>query len=758
MNELHRVTGSNMTPRALPPADTTVTGHGYGPGMVVEERESVPFVDFLRQLNRRKWALILIATAGIAAALAVSLAQKPSYKAVTSVEIQGVNEDFLNLRGVSATARPVTEPPESDVHTQAELLKEDALLENVLTQLRFQQHPDFRLGPDYLAGAKRLLGISAKPTETDMAHALKVAKEYLSVEPSRQGRIIRIEYSSHDPKLAADFPNVLAQTLVQQRLEARWKATEQVAEWLQPELKDLRTKVETSEAALQEYARNSGLLFAVDGESVAEKKLRDVQEELSRARADRIAKQSFYETTSGGSPGSPSTALVNSVLSEYQVRLTELRRQLAELSAVLKPTNYKVVQLRAQIAEVESALKEEYTRALERIRSEYAAARSREALLDDAYRRQAGLVSAQGIKRIEYNNLKREAEINRQLYESMLQKVKEAGVATAIRPSNIRIVSPAKPPSLPYKPNFALNLGIGLAAGLTLGIGYVLAQAQRDQRLHGPGEAEFYLQLPELGTIPRARELSRAPAKGLLTALSQEPGRVELVTWENTASGVSECFRATLTSILSAARDNSQAKVLVVTSPLPTEGKTTVASNLAIALAEISRRVLLVEGDLRKPQLQKVFGIQNGSGLTDLLTHDGPLEEDALGEFVHKTGVPSLYLLSSGHHVDRTGTVLYSPRLAQIMNRFRYRFDHVIIDAPPCLLFADARIMARSADGVVLVLRANQTSWTAALAAAQRLQMDGVRVLGTVLNDWSPSKGADPYGYRQARKYYEAGV
>ncbi len=757
MNELHRVTGNNLTPRALPPAETTVAGHGYGPGMVVEERESVPFVDFLRQLNRRKWALILIATAGIAAALAVSFAQKPSYKAVASVEVQGVNEDFLNLRGVSATARPVTEPPESDVHTQAELLQEDALLENVLTQLRFQQHSDFHLRPDYLAGARRLLGIPAKSTETDMAHALKVAKKNLSVEPSRQGRIIRIEYSSHDPKLAADFPNMLAQTLVHQRLEARWKATEQVAEWLQPELKDLRTKLETSEAAMQEYARNSGLLFAVDGESVAEKKLRDLQEELSRARADRIAKQSLYETTSASSPGSPSTALVSSVLSDYQVRLTELRRQLAELSAVLKPTNYKVVQLRAQIAEVESALKEEYTRALERIRSDYAAARGREALLDDAYRRQAGLVSAQGIKRIEYNNLKREAEINRQLYESMLQKVKEAGVATAIRPSNIRIVSPAKPPSQPYKPNLALNLGIGLAAGLTLGIGYVLAQAQRDQRLHGPGEAEFYLQLPELGAIPRARELSRAPAKGLLT-LSQEPGRVELVTWENTGSGVSECFRATLTSILSAARDTSQAKVLVVTSPLPTEGKTTVASNLAIALAEISRRVLLVEGDLRKPQLQKVFGVQNGYGLTDLLTHDGPLEEEALAEFVHKTGVPSLYLLSSGHHVDRTGTVLYSPRLTQIMNRFRYRFDHVIIDAPPCLLFADARIMARSADGVVLVLRANQTSWTAALAAAQRLQMDGVRVLGTVLNDWSPSKGADPYGYRQARKYYEDGV
>jgi receptor protein-tyrosine kinase len=317
------------------------------------------------------------------------------------------------------------------------------------------------------------------------------------------------------------------------------------------------------------------------------------------------------------------------------------------------------------------------------------------------------------------------------------------------------MITVAKPPSQPYKPSLPLNLGVGLFVGLTFGVAYVVASAHSDKRLHRPGETEQYLNLPELGAIPTNH-------LGLSTRLRGSNGharRFAAAAWGDRTSVFSESIRATLTSLLYAGDATAAPKLFAVTSSLPGEGKTTVVSNLGAAFAEIDGKVLLIDADFRGPQLHKVFSLDNRHGLSDLLTGEDDSGGRVLHELIQGTEIPNLSVLTSGAAAGRLTSLLHAlhgPRLKQVFERLREEFDHVVVDVPPSLVFADARIIARSTDGVVLVLRAAQTSWPAAATTAQRLQMDGVRVLGTILNDWRPGSGSGAYGYGDFSKYYAA--
>jgi receptor protein-tyrosine kinase len=335
-------------------------------------------------------------------------------------------------------------------------------------------------------------------------------------------------------------------------------------------------------------------------------------------------------------------------------------------------------------------------------------------------------------------------DVNRRFYQAMLEKANDARMAAVVRQSNIRLIGPAEPPAAPYKPNLPLNLAIGACGGLVLAIGCVMLQEQNTSVLRAPGEAGTYLILPELGAIPKdgAWHLSA------LNLLNSSKGnlRVERAALEQRSSSLSESFRATLTSILSAARNGDHPRILLVTSSRPMEGKTTVVSNLGIALAEISSKVLLIDGDMRRPQLHKIFDQANGWGLSDVLRERNAIDELPLDVLVKKTAVPHLYLLPSGACTDNIFGLLYSGRMARLLPRFREEFDYVLVDAPPCLEFADARVMARYAEGIVLVVRANYTDRKTAQAAVQRLHFDHIPVMGVILNRWDPSR-SDMYGY-----------
>jgi capsular exopolysaccharide synthesis family protein len=418
---------------------------------------------------------------------------------------------------------------------------------------------------------------------------------------------------------------------------------------------------------------------------------------------------------------------------------------------------------------MEATIKQERANILTRIKNEYEAAQNREKLMTASYLAEVKLVADQSEKTTHYGILKREVDSTRSLYETMLQRMKEASVASALRASNIRVVDPAVPPEIPYKPNVPRYIVMGLLLGICVGVSLVVLRERADRTLHDPGDIAYYLHLPELGVVPTANieltsrgfKTSRSPqARGVATLdLNGQPGveevlddRVELITHVRKKSLISESFRTTLTSILFSGHNGERPRVLVLTSASPKEGKTTVVCNLAIALAEINHRVLVIDADLRRPRMHNVFGVKNdNNGLSELLLKQEPLDEAALRAAVRATHIPNLFVMPAGRSRFNAASLLHSERLPELLRGLRQQFDTIMIDTPPMVNIPDARVLARLADGVILILRSAHTTRDAALLAKQRFIDDGIPVMGTILNNWNPNTP----GYGYYRNYYE---
>jgi capsular exopolysaccharide synthesis family protein len=398
---------------------------------------------------------------------------------------------------------------------------------------------------------------------------------------------------------------------------------------------------------------------------------------------------------------------------------------------------------------------------LKRLRNEYESAMRREKLITRRYDVQGDTVSDQAAKAIHYNVLKREVETNRNLYETMLQKLKEAGIAAAIRASNIRILVPARLPEVPYKPKPGFNAVMGLIAGLFLSVVFVFIREHTDRRLKSPGQTAALLNLPEFGAIPSTSVPALIPEVATKTigdgsAKEKDLGLVlgsrkrrDPFRGQQQDPVLAESFRATLASLFLG--QNGSRRVLVFTSPGAREGKTTLVSNLGLALANSDRRVLIIDGDIRRPRLHGIFGLSTNWGLGNILEEEVPVKEYPFERLYAKTQVPRLYVLPSGSGEVKVASMRYHGRLTDLFLRFRFDFDAVLVDTPPMLEFSDARLLGHLSDGVVMVIRAGETTLDDVVAGIRRLQEDGTPVLGTILNDWNPKHFR--YGYSKYGAY-----
>jgi polysaccharide biosynthesis transport protein len=404
----------------------------------------------------------------------------------------------------------------------------------------------------------------------------------------------------------------------------------------------------------------------------------------------------------------------------------------------------------AQIAALEAPLEEQRKNILTSLKNEYDAALKRESLLATEYNQQAHVVSGQNGEMDRYGFLKREVDATRTLYDSMLQKMKEASIASALRASNIRVVDRADVPTAPYKPDVRQSTATGVLAGLFLGIVFAVYRERADRTLQDPGDAEYYLGVPELGVIPKGTIEETGTGARRLEADAPSP-RIELMAFSEKNSLIAESFRTVLTSIMFSGEMSLRSRVLVITSASPKEGKTTVTCNLSTAIAEVQSSVLLIDADMRRPRLHTVFQVENGLGLSDLLASREPLRWSDIEPLVRDSGVPGLKLMTSGNSRHKATSLLYSPRLGELMELVRERFDTTVFDTPPMINIADARLMGRLADGLIMVVRSSQTSRDAAMMAKQRLGEDGSPLLGVILNGWNP----EAPGYSHYRNYYE---
>ena len=733
-----------------------------GPRRITNNSE---VIECWRALRRRKAILFAAALLGLLVAVAITLPQTPSYQSRASLEIQDINQEFMNLKQLNPIADSTAINALNDLQTQIKILQSEALKDRTIAKLKSMalSCPGIEEGapPIWFGWFHKPKAAMTKVQYQDLTSAAKT----LRVRAAGQTRIIEILVDATDPRISCAFVNVLATEFVQQNIESRLTMTQQTSDWLVRELEGMRLKLEGSEGALQQYARQNGLLYTDGKENVSEEKLRQVQADLSKAQTDRLAKQSRYSVARSATADAVPDVVTDVGLRDLTFKLTDLRRQKAELDATFKPDYPKSKRIRAEIAEVESARDLQRKAILDRIANEYEEAQQNEKLLARAYSAQSQLVTQDSEKAIQYGILKREVDANQQIYEAMLQRVKESNIASAMKPSNIRIIDHAKLPRVPYKPKLPLNAGLGFLAGGLIAMAGIVIHGRADRRLQVPGDASLLLNLPELGVIPRTerRIAPRSKTAPKLLISGQNDGANEFASFtlsSDQSSLVADSFKGVLASILFAGEAGKRPQVLVIASAGPGEGKTTTCANLAHAVAQVESKVLIIDADLRRPRLHDIFGVKNEGGLADLL-RERSLNEELASTLVRPTEFPNLHVLTSGES-NTAAKLFFSSSMPSLIAWCRKNYEMVIIDTPPMLLTPDARMLGPISDAVLLVVRAGQTTRDAALAARQRFAEDKTRILGVILNDWDPRASHGGYyaypeiqklgGGREARK------
>jgi succinoglycan biosynthesis transport protein ExoP len=756
-----------------PSASSPGAVHAYQPQSTDKPRSQL--LEYWDALRRKLVMVALLTAAGAGAGFLITMLQHPLYRARTVLDIRNLNENLLNMReGGAGAGFSGTGLPDSYLQTEIKILQSESVLKRALERMpKVQQTTPEEKSLSLFSGWLHVPG----PKQGSMSDLVADASHRIKVRALGNTRIVEILCDGRDGQIAANMCNNLAQTYIAYNMESRHESTSETGQWLKSQLEGLRLRLTQSESELKDTARESKLVFNSELDNPAQDRLRQLQAELSRAQAERINKQSEYEVLLTSAPDALPLALDAGPIREYRMRVSELHRQLAEMSATMKPEHYKVREVKSQITELENALQKERKDLLSRLHTDYDSVERRETMLKAAYDRQIVAVSEHGDKAVRYEMLRRDVESGRKLYEVLLQRVEEVNLANAMRASTISIVDKAVPSTVPYSPNWPVNTGIGLFAGACLGVGLAVVRSRSDQTLRDPGDAPSQLHVRELGVIPSAQDwsisllLSRArPSRGsnghttLFSDGIQNNGKrpmairvrgdqaVELATLRGDKPLVAEAFCGAMNSLLFARVGGARARVIVLTSPDIGDGKTTVAANLATALARASRRVALIDGDLRQPRLHKVFDLETERGLASLLLGKEPIEELPLAALAQPTGVDGLFVLptasAKGEYVS---ALLHSDRLSRLMIRLRGAFDVVLIDTPPMMLLSDARVLGSLAHGVLLVFRAGKTTRESAFAAQQCFRQDGIPLLGTVLNDWNPRKSR---AYVQYQRQY----
>ncbi|MCU1232500.1 MAG: lipopolysaccharide biosynthesis, partial [Candidatus Solibacter sp.] len=528
----------------------------------------------LERMWRHKWLVSAAGVLGLIGGCVATRLQTPIYRASSTLEVQNLNENFMNSRELNPT---VTPGQDADVLTQAKLVQSWHLVDQVQRRLTANQG----------AAASDAVGQNTPAPSPFRAADVDWAASTLTITVPERTRVLEITCDSPDARAAAAFANTLAAEFAEASVGSRHYASLHTSKWLNDQIDELKQKLLRSQQELQTYVGQNELVFTSEHGTIAEERLRQIQQDLARTQAELVVRQARHELASKSPPETLPEILDSGSLRESQTRINELKRQLAELLSSFTPAYYKVERVQAQLATLEPLLQKETENVMGRIRNEYVDAKRREDLLIAAYQRQAQLVSVQAGRAVHYDILKREVDSERQLYESMLTRVKEVGMAAALGTGNIRIVDTANVPVIPRRPRPVLNAGVGSLCGLAAGGLLALLKVRANRTIREPGEAGECLNLPEFGAIPSIRRASAvlrdrgAEPASLLPMLGEAaetaPDRCSAI-WAEPFSMAAESFRTIALSILFA---KYYSRVLAVVSPMPKDGKTTVAVHLA---------------------------------------------------------------------------------------------------------------------------------------------------------------------------------
>jgi succinoglycan biosynthesis transport protein ExoP len=708
-------------------------------------------LDKVRALFRYKWAAAaaFVTVVGLAAMQAYS--QTPMYRATARLLIELEDERSLAMEGVgSGKTTEYTYDPEPYFQTQYRILTGRELSERVVKALDVRALPDLNGSEPPRRGvakviaavrataggwARRLTGRAAPASAGPPSREATIAtfSSRISVEPVRASRLVDVSFVSSDPNTAARAINALVDEYVSQNLAVRQQDMSKSLMWLSEELERQEQRVENSERAMAEYRAGNNAGSLRDHENIVIARLNQLNESATRARTARGQKESLYKQIEAlGAAAAAETIPViasNPSVQSIKATMAELQRQKALLSERYGDKHPEMVTVLASIQDATKQLSIELSKAIEAIRHDYESAVLEERTLARALSDQQAVASDLDRKGVAYTVMEREAQSNRQLYETLLQREKEMQVLANSRGNNVRLIDRATIPSVPFAPDVRRSLLLGGLAGLLVAFGLVFALDSFDDTIKSAEDVTRKLGLPCLGLVPDVRPRSDRP----------------VVT--DTGSGdFGEAIRSLRTSVAFSSEAEGSSVVLV-TSAQPLEGKTTTACNLAMAMAYGGGKVLLVDADLRRPSVHNGFGLENRVGLSDVLAGRTPL-----ASAVYRLANPdNLWVMTAGAPPHNPSELLGSKRMEQLFEQMRTGpFEWVIIDTPPVLAVTDASILAREATGVAFVLGSGMTRRRLAERAIETLAIGGPRILGAVLNRVESSR--ETYSYSDYRR------
>ena len=740
--------------------------------MTNHTEDSLSLRDLLRIIDRRRVVFLSTAIGIFTLSVLACIFLTRKYEAVGEFQVEESSTDALDLSSMMSSASSSgglsSASIDTELQTQAQILQSESLALQVIKDLKLRDNPDFQPKTDPIHWAERIIlpqgppdrpGASLEDSPHLREQLYKEFDDHLKVSVDAGTRLIDVHYTNRDRKTAADVVNHLIQGLIDYTFQTKFKATRDISTWLEGQLTDLRKDSEDLQTKVVALQKGSGI-FGVGGTDLQGKpvvyspildQLQASTTELSQAEMNKVLKGSVYEAVESGSPelisqlagtmmvGGANTGVTNSLELIQNLRGQEatLQGQLDSDLTHFGPAYPKVIGERQSLASVQQSLKDEMGRLRARAKNDYEIAKS---TADGAKRSfDEARVAAERLndKTIEYSILQKEASDSQDLYQDLLKRLKEAGIVDGLKSSNISIVDTALQPDRPAIPNIPLYLFVGLAGGIFFGLGVALLVNAIDNKIQGVEEIEA-MEVPLFGVLPQFKGGETRP--GYLLTDGRE-------------STFGEALRA-LRSLMLISRSGDPPKVILITSGSPGEGKSTVTLNLAASFAQYSKKVLLVEGDLRRPTLARRLGIKDHTGLSVLLS-----DQSARFEPVLFPQQPNLDLLFAGPTPPYPAEMLGSARMKQLMEEWHKDYDFVLIDSPPVLPVTDAQILAAYADAVVLIVRVGVTSRVAAKRATSLLiphakNPDSPNV-GVVVNSISTRSAAyyGYYGYYGGQKY-----
>ena len=696
--------------------------------------------DYLLILRKHQWLILSFLLAVVTIVSIATFRMQPVYSTTARVEIDRENSNVLPFQG--AESFDYMMDTDNYIETESKILTSETLALQTIRSTGLASHPEYSSGDGPSeAIASGSLANHKRPPE------LAAFLGSLSVRCVPNSRLLDVTFESTDAQLAARVVNAHIENFKEDNFRSRYQAIAQASSWLSDQLDDLKLKVQHSEDARLEYERKNQIWEIDDKQNISTQRLSDLNKELTDAQSERMKRQALYEFAKSGNADSVPELRSDTVLQDLLKRRGDLNSQASDALAQYGPNFPKVQRLQGQLKEIDQLILDEKKSIIDQMGNDYNAARQRETLLTQALDQQKIEANQMSERLVEYNILKREAEANKTLYDGMLTKLKEANIAGALKSSNIRVVDPAMIPSTPTRPAKARNIALAFIVGLVGGIGLALLREYLDNTVKTPDDIETLSRLPSLAVVPAFSDSNGNGRRGLLKGVSSNghDKRIELVAQHLPKSQMSEAFRALRTALLLSQPDHPP-QVILVTSALPREGKTTAAANLAVTLAQLGDSTLLIDADLRKPGVGRLLNMTDGkyAGLSSYLAGVSSLD---LVTVPHPS-IANLAAIPTGPLPPNPADLLSSHKLADAITELRGKFKFIVIDSPPIMAATDAVILSVQVDGVLLVVRSGETPKEAFTRTRDLLISVKCRMLGVVLNAVDSSAPDYYYSYR----------